>query len=204
MEIKEILAQIRAAAGEDAAPKISGLLQRVEAEFAAVTDDLKAANAESKERKLKLRDLQTQLEEATGKVTEYEAKVNNPETAQELASLKQFKSDVLKARRATFAADFAPVLKHANFEKAKEQFRLPKPAEDGTIDLSKIPDADIEHNLAKLAEYRAIGLFSDAAAAPPAGAFNMPRNGGSGAPPKLDGTEGGLAAHIASQMQHYK
>jgi predicted nucleic acid-binding Zn-ribbon protein len=121
MEIKEILAKIKAAVGEEITPKIEGLLKNIEAEFSSVTDDLKAANAESKERKLKLREMQTQLDEAGEKVKGLEGKANDPAQKQELDALKQFKADVLKVRRESFSGEFAKIAKHPNFEKAKEQ-----------------------------------------------------------------------------------
>lgn len=202
MEIKEILAKIKAAVGEEITPKIEGLLKNIEAEFSSVTDDLKAANAESKERKLKLREMQTQLDEAGEKVKEFEGKVNDPAQKQELDALKQFKADVLKVRRESFSGEFAKIAKHPNFEKAKEQFKLPKPSESGEYDFTKASDADIEHNLAKMAEYNKIGFFGETEQLP-AGGFNLPRQGGSGEPPKIQNT-GDLQAHIAAQMAKFK
>ena len=204
MDLKEVLAKIKAAAGEEAAPKIDSLLRQVEAEFATIADDLKAANAESKERKLKLRELQTQLDEAGEKVKDYEGKVNDPALKQELEALKQFKGDVLKARRGTFAAEFGEVVKHANFEKAKEQFKLPKPSDSGEYDYTKLSDADIEHNMAKLDEYRKIGFFAAETAPPPGGPYNLPRSTGTQTPTKAPRTPEELQASIAQQLAQYK
>lgn len=204
MDIKEIMAKIKAAAGEDVSPKIESFLRQIEAEFATVADDLKAANAESKERKLKLRELQTQLDEAGEKVKDYEGKVNDPALKQELETLRQFKGDVLKARRGTFSAEFGDVTKHANFDKAKEQFKLPKPTDAGEYDFSKLSDADIEHNMAKLDEYRKIGYFAADPVPPPAGPYNMPRSSGSVQPPRAPRTPEELQAHIAQQLSQYK
>ncbi len=202
MEFKEILAKIKAAVGEEISPKIEGLLKSVEAEFSSITDDLKAANAESKERKLKIRELTTQLDEAGEKVKGLEGKANDPAQKQELDALKQFKADVLKVRRESFSGEFAKIAKHPNFEKAKEQFKLPKPSESGEYDFSKAADADIEHNLAKMAEYHKIGFFGEAQSQPGAG-FNLPRQGGNGEPPKIQNS-GDLQAHIAAQMAKFK
>lgn len=203
MDLKEILAKIRAAAGEEITPKIEGFLKSIEAELSSLTDDLKAANAESKERKLKIRELTGQLEETSEKVKEYEGKANDPASKQELETLKQFKADVFKQRRAAFASDFAPVIKHPNFEKAKDQFKLPKPSETGEYDFTKMADADIEHNLAKLSEYQAIGYFA-AEQQPGPGGFNGPRNSGGGNEPPAIKTAADLQAHLATQLKQYK
>jgi len=202
MDVKEILAKIRAAAGEEIAPKIDGLLGNIEAEFTNITDDLKAANAESKERKLKIRELTGQLEEAGEKVKEYEGKVNDPALKQEFDALKQFKADVLKGRRDSFAGEFAKIIKHPNFEKAKEQFKLPKPTEAGEYDFSKSADADIEHNLAKMAEYQKIGFFGEEQPAGGTG-FNLPRNQGGEQPPTIKSAQD-LQAYMAKQLATYK
>lgn len=202
MDVKEILAKIKAAAGEEIAPKIDGLLKSVEAEFATITDDLKAANAESKERKLKIRELTGQLEETGEKVKEYEGRVNDPALKQEFDALKQFKSDVLKGRRESFAGEFAKITKHPNFEKAKEQFRLPKPTESGEYDFTKAADADIEHNMQKMSEYQKIGFFGEEQPAGGSG-FNLPRNQGGEQPPVIKSAQD-LQAHLAKQLSTYK
>lgn len=200
-DLKDVLAKIRAAVGEETTPKIDGLLKQIEAGFANVADDLKAANAESKERKLKIRDLTGQLDDATTRAKEFEGKANNPDQAKELADLKQFKIETMKQRRAVFADDFKAVVKHANFEKAKDQFKLPQASETGEYDFSKMADADIEHNLGKLAEYQKIGFFAGDAQAN--GAFNMPRNSQT-PPPAAPKTREELQAHVAAQMSRYK
>jgi predicted nucleic acid-binding Zn-ribbon protein len=202
MDVKEILAKIKAAAGEEIAPKIDGLLKSVEAEFATITDDLKAANAESKERKLKIRELTGQLEETGEKVKEYEGRVNDPALKQEFDALKQFKADVLKGRRESFVGEFAKITKHPNFEKAKEQFRLPKPTESGEYDFTKAADADIEHNMQKMSEYQKIGFFGEEQPAGGSG-FNLPRNQGGEQPPVIKSAQD-LQAHLAKQLSTYK
>lgn len=202
MDVKELLAKIKAAVGEENAPKIDGLLKSVEAEFSSLSDDLKAANAESKERKLKIRELTGQLEETGEKVKEFEGKVNDPALKQELDALKQFKADVLKGRRDSFAGEFAKITKHPNFEKAKEQFRLPKPTEAGEYDFTKAADADIEHNLAKMAEYQKIGFFAHEQQDGGSG-FNLPRNQGGEQPPKITSAQD-LQTYMAKQLATYK
>jgi hypothetical protein len=199
--LTEILAKIRAAVGEESTPKIDGLLKQIEAGFASVADDLKAANAESKERKIKIRDLTGQLDDATLKVKDLDGKANNPDLAKEMADLKQFKADALKTKRAAFSGEFATVAKHPNFEKAKEQFKLPKPADDGTFDFSKSTDEEIAHNMAKLDEYRKIGYFEEQKPAP---GFNGPRNNGQPDAGPKEATREGLNQFIAAGMQRYK
>jgi len=202
MDIKDVLAKIKAAAGEEITPKIDGLLKSIENEFASMGDDLKAANAESKERKLKIRELSGQLEEASDKVKDLDGKANNPDLAKEMADLKQFKADVLKTKRAAFSGEFATVAKHPNFEKAKEQFKLPKPADDGTFDFTKATDEEIAHNVAKLEEYRKIGYFAEEQKPTPG--FNGPRNNGQPDAGPKEATREGLNQFIAAGIQRYK
>jgi len=202
MDLDEVLEQLLNEIPEENRDKAEKLVGQLAGEWNGLIDDLKAANAESKERKLKIRELTGQLEEAGEKVKEYEGKVNDPALKQEFDALKQFKADVLKGRRDSFAGEFAKIIKHPNFEKAKEQFKLPKPTEAGEYDFSKSADADIEHNLAKMAEYQKIGFFGEEQPAGGTG-FNLPRNQGGEQPPTIKSAQD-LQAYMAKQLATYK
>jgi len=202
MDLDEVLEQLLNEIPEENRDKAEKLVGQLAGEWNGLIDDLKAANAESKERKLNIRELTGQLEEAGEKVKEYEGKVNDPALKQEFDALKQFKADVLKGRRDSFAGEFAKIIKHPNFEKAKEQFKLPKPTEAGEYDFSKSADADIEHNLAKMAEYQKIGFFGEEQPAGGTG-FNLPRNQGGEQPPTIKSAQD-LQAYMAKQLATYK
>lgn len=204
MDFKEIFAKIRAALGEEAAPKIEGLLKQVEAEVNSIADDLKAANAESKERKLKIRDLTGQIEDAGAKLKDAEGKLNNPDQVKELTDLKKFKADVLKKRKDGFADEFGKIVKLPQFEKAKDLFKLPKPNDAGEFDFSKMSDEDIDHNLAKVAELQKIGFFGDDQQPPAGGPFNLPRQTQQPPDAPKEATREGLQQHVASMMGRYK
>lgn len=197
MDVKQILSQIREAVGAEIEPKIKGFLSQLESGYNDLSDDLKAANAESKERKLKLRDLTAQHDEATAKLKDLETKTNDPKVADELTSLRTFKTETLKRQKDSLIADLGKIEKHPAYAKAKDLFKLPKPDKDGKVDLTKMSDDELEHNVGKLAELNKLGLFADATPQP-GSPFNLPRNtDGSGAPPAIKNRDDLFAAQSA-------
>jgi hypothetical protein len=185
MDAKQIISQIREAVGAELEPKIKGFLSQLESGYNDLSDDLKAANAESKERKLKLRELTAQHEEAIAKLKDVESKTNDPKVAEEMAALKTFRTETLKRQKDSLILDLGKIEKHPAYEKAKDLFKLPKPDKDGKVDLTKMSDDELVHNINKLSELNKLGLFENVGA-PPADPFNMPRNpDGTGKPPTI-------------------
>lgn len=158
MDLQKILDQIRSKLGEKA-PEIESFLKQIETIHNDANEDLKAANGESKTRKLKIRELEQLIEDSKLELENLKKKTDDPAVKQELESLRAFKADLVKKQRETFIAEFEKVKGHANFEKAKDLFKLPKAKDDGSLDLTKLKDDEIDFNVAKLAELQKLDYF---------------------------------------------
>lgn len=158
MDLQKILDQIRSKLGEKT-PEIESFLKQIEANHNEISEDLKAANGESKTRKLKIRELEQLIEDSKSEIENLKKKTDDPIIKQELEALRSFKADLVKKQRETFIAEFDKVKGHANFEKAKDLFKLPKAKDDGSLDLTKLKDDEIDFNVAKLAELQKLDYF---------------------------------------------
>ena len=158
MDLQKILDQIRSKLGEDSS-KVETLLKQIEADHAETIEDLKNANGESKTRKLKIRELEQLIEDSKAEVETLKKKTDDPAVKQELDVLRAFRAESVKKQRDGFIAEFDKIKGHANFEKAVSLFKLPKPKDDGSFDLSKLKDDEIDHNVVKLAELIKLDYF---------------------------------------------
>lgn len=158
MSIKEKLELVRSQVGEEDLPKINTILEEIEMVYSdlsethtLVSSKLKSANAESRERRLKIEGFETQIEELnkTNDTTELKA---------ELESLREFKVGQLKLQREGFEKSFDEISKHPNFEKAKTRFALPE-VKDEKYQWDKISNDDFEKNMSTLNDLNELDYF---------------------------------------------
>ncbi len=160
MNIKELLDQLRSQIGGEAAAKAESALKNIERGVLDLQEDISRVNTESKERKIKIRELESQLSEKDVEIEGLKKKTDTSEVEKEVASLKEFKSRTLKAQRDSFASKLETISKHPNFEKVKPFLSLPDP-KDGKYDLSKMEDGDLEKNMGEIGKFEATGLFGE-------------------------------------------
>lgn len=181
--IDELISQIEAKVGEEVLPKVQADLKKlqkaysnVEADKAEAEESYKKVVAESMSRKKEIRDLKAQIVEKDGEIKELtENKGGDLEKLQadfeklkaEKTELETFKAETeeklkseFEKRKTAFVSDFGKITSHKNFDAAKGKFKLPKPNDKGEYDFSKTEDADMEHNISKLAEYNDLGFFA--------------------------------------------
>lgn len=166
MDLKKLLAQVRAKIeqvrsklGDEEIAKLNSDLKSIESGVTDLQEDILRVNGESKERKLKIRELETSISEKDEKIQDLEKKTDTSELTKEVETLREFKSNTLKGQRDSFAAKLKTISKHPNFENVKGFFKLPDPDKEGNYNLSKLEDGDLESNLNKLNEYETAGLF---------------------------------------------
>lgn len=178
MDIKEILSQITAKAG-DSAPTIEPLLKKIEAAFQSfesdkerleseVTEAEKAkakAESEAISRKKAIAKLEARLETAESENAEALKKLEGSESHSDYEEVKkqnaQYKEQftaILAERKKTLQSDFEKLSKHPKWEKAKSLFALPA-EKDGKTNWDKWADEDVQKSFEKLNELRAIDYF---------------------------------------------
>lgn len=123
--------------------------------------DITAANDESATRRVKIKDLETEITTHKTKITELEGRPDPVELQNTITAQNTKISGLMKGQRATFESRFALVSKHPNFETSKGFYKLPDPDDKGVYDLSKMTDEDLEHNLNKLAEYDQVKTYGE-------------------------------------------
>jgi hypothetical protein len=155
MDIKALLAQVRQLIGDEAVAKISSVLKEIETGVEDLVDSLKTANTESKNRKIKIRELEDSKSDLEGQL-ETLKKENN---AEELTTLREFKQKSLTSQRESLGKQIETISKHPNFAKAEKLLKLPAADAKGVRDYSKMPDADLEFNVSKLQELNDLDYF---------------------------------------------
>jgi len=155
MDIKALLTQLRQQLGDEAVAKVSSVLKEIETGVDDIVDSLKAANAESKNRKTKIHELEELKSDLEGQL-EALKKENN---AEELNKLREFRQNYLTAQRQNLGKEIENISKHPNFVKAEKLLKLPEADAKGVRDFSKLTDEDLEYNLSKLQELNALEYF---------------------------------------------
>ena len=161
MDIKKLLEQVRSQLDGETAEKVNSVLKEIETGVVDIVDSLKAANSESKSRKLKIRDLEEKISDYEVQVEKLQKESDTTELTKELESLKAFKSEVITRQRESFTNRFKEIKSHKNFEKAAKLFTLPEPDKDGEYDFSKLEDSDFDRNIQKLNELDALDYFGE-------------------------------------------
>jgi predicted RNase H-like nuclease (RuvC/YqgF family) len=209
VEIKAIIAQVRAKIeqvrskidGEEAAKLISDL-KSIEEGVTDLQTEVERVNGESKGRKIEIRDLKKDIADKDEEIDSLKKKTDTSELTKEVETLREFKSNILKGQRDSFGADLKSISKHPKFESMKGFYKLPEPDKDGNYDLSKIEDADLEFNIAKLQEHKAAEVFGKVEKIQ---VFGEPRNdepGEGGGPGKIE-SESDVSSAIDKAFEQY-
>jgi len=209
MDPKKLLAQVRAKIeqvrsklGDEEVAKLNSDLKSLESGVTELQEDVERVNGESKGRKIKIRELESQLSDKDTELDTLKKKTDTSELTKEVETLREFKSNTLKGQRDSFASKLKTISKHPNFENVKGFLKLPDPDKDGNYDLSKLEDGDIEHNISKLSEYEAVKLFGEVSKPNVDGTPRTDQPGGGGAPGKIE-TEHDVLSAIDKGFDQY-
>lgn len=155
----EILESVKSNLAEDQSAKINPFLKELEAEFNDVLDSLKAANAESKNRKLKLRELEAEKEDFESKIAELTTKTDTSHLETELNELREYKAKVFNDSKTQFVERFNNIVQHPNFKKAASEFNLPEKNGE-TFDWEKLDEDKMRQNIETLSKLDKLEYFS--------------------------------------------
>ena len=166
MAVKDYIAQVRAKLTDEQLSEVGSVLKSIENEAEELAASLSAANRESKERKIKLREMnekieiyELDLENWKKQADEFKQKIDNPEYKDELEQLRSFKTSYFQKQRESFLKSWEQISQHPKFEKAKHKFVLPEETEDG-LAWDKLPDDAMEKNITVLNDLNELEYFA--------------------------------------------
>jgi len=169
MDIDKATSEITGYFKDDTPESIKTTLENVKREFGSMQIALKAANEDAKNRRHQATEYREKLEQAElqisklsddTKLKEMQADFQNKLKIanDESEKLKESQKQLFGIFRKEFETDFQEIAKHENFEKVKNNIKIPK-IENNKFLFETLTDNDIIFNREKLAEYRALGLF---------------------------------------------
>ena len=158
MELQDIFEQISSKVDDDNKDKVGSLLKDVERRYNNLQDDVKSANSESKNRKLKIRELEEKLTDSEIKIEGLSNNTEFEEMKKQNENLKTFQKTVHEQERANYENNYNTFSKHASFEKIKDKIAVPEQDGDKT-DFSKIDINEVIKSNQKFSEYSELGLF---------------------------------------------
>lgn len=173
MSVKENIEQVRSKLTEEQVTEVGPVLKSIENEFSETQSGLTAANAESKQRKLKIRELEGKQEDSdvntqalNNKITELQEKVDDPTTSKRMEELEMKVKDYQKKANDAFVQSFDQIHEHDRFEDAKHKFVIPEKDEDGNIKWDTISEEQRNANATALEELNSLKYFGEVVAEP--------------------------------------
>ena len=167
MDITNALEQVRSKLGDEKLPEVETLLTEIKTEFGRLGKEvselqgaLKSANHESMTRRIELNKVNQSLSEKDMKIEELNKDSGSDELNKELEGLREFKNGIIAKNRQNFVDGFAKVVTHPNFEKAKSEFVLPNPSDEGKYDFKDVSDDDMDLNVTAFNRLNRIDFFA--------------------------------------------
>ena len=167
---KEAISKIREALGEES-PKVETFLKAIESDYSKFDvelDDLretvKHVNTESKQRKLKIREQEGELEDKNTEIETLKGKDMSEEVTTLKTKLKSYEDaevEKTKLKAKGFIDKYEALKIHADWDTCKSKFKLPE-EKDGKLDWESMDINDIAKNADGLAEYVGIGKLGEA------------------------------------------
>lgn len=166
MAIKDLIEQVRSKLTAEQVEAIGSVLKSLENEVIDLQNSLSAANAESKGRKLKLRELEEKLQDYEIEKSEWQKKLDELDKRlkddSKDATIKELQAKLntfLTKEKNSFINSFESISKHPKFEKAKTKFVLPEQDKDGKYLWDKLDDKSWEQNINYLNELNELDYF---------------------------------------------
>lgn len=179
MNIKESIDQVRSQLPDEVVSKVGAVLENIKAEVQETEDRLNAANTESKNRKIKIREYESKIEDYDIKLTEMKTKVESFDDTplkNQITQVTEKYNKLLNNQKQGFMSSYDQISKHPNFENAKTRFVIPEEKE-GKLDWDSLETEALEKNLIALNDLNQLNYF-----APPDGKFPNVNNA-KGSPP---------------------
>lgn len=157
MEINEIIANVLAKVPDESKTAVEGQLKQIERSYAAMVEDVRIANSESKDRRLKLRDVESKLSEYETEIEQLKNDTTVADLTKQVEGLKSFQSQIYKQNRDTFKNKVDTYSKNSTFEKVTPLLSIP--VKDDKFDFDAMDDTAVKSGLEKLNEYEQLGIF---------------------------------------------
>ncbi len=170
MAIKDLVDQVRSQISSEDSEKVSVLLEQIKNEATNLIASKAAVDSEAKDRRIKNREYESQVQGLEIERDEWKNKVEAFDDAPlhaELAKLKEKYNGVIVNQAKSFEVYYNSIKDHPNFEKAKNRFKLPA-GDNGELDFSKLSPEDTEHNINAKSDLQQLEYFGDIKPASPA------------------------------------
>ena len=160
-ELKVILERVRSQLPDEVMSKVSSDLKAIESGFMEVSDSARVASSEAKDRKLKLRDLQGQIENIEIERDEWKTKFesyDDTELKKERDIYKAKYQNFINNQKTAFLDFFEKASSTDQWGKVKDEYKIPE--KDGDeYKWDKLELDDFENNIAKMNYHNKLGLF---------------------------------------------
>jgi hypothetical protein len=183
-KVEQYLSTIRSKLSDEELSKVSSILDdiKVEADNLIRTNtnlesDLKSTEAESIERKKKIRtELEPAIQDKDIKIEELEKKITtleggSNEVQDELTNLRGFKATVIKTQKANFIQRYESLKEHPKLETALKVKNIVVPEKDdkGMVKWDDLKEEQVESNILAFNELDQLGFFKGDGEPPPDG-----------------------------------
>ena len=143
---------------------IEGDYSKFNVEMEDLRDTIKHVNTESKQRKLKIRELEGNLEDKDTEMETLKGKDQSEEVKTLQTKLKGYEEaevEKIKTKAQGFIDKYDKLKDHADWETCKSKFKIPE-EKDGKLDWDSVDINDVAKNADGLTEYIGIGKLGDA------------------------------------------
>lgn len=161
MDIAKLTDRIKSEVDKDKLEAITPVLKEIEIGVVSLIENVKDASAESKARKLKIREMQGQINDMDVDIDDLRKKADTSELTAQLKELETFKAGVQEETRKSFLNRFNAVKEDPRFEKASTFLKLPEAGENGEMDFESITNDEMAHNLTELKKLDQLDYFSN-------------------------------------------
>ena len=160
-QLRSILDRVRSKIPDEALSEVSSDLKAIESGYLEVSDSAKVASSESKDRKLKLRELNDELENIKIERDDWKKKFDeydDTDLKKERDTYKQKYQNFLEDQKSAFQDFFKKASSSDAWKRVADEYKIPDKEGDEYKWESLDPDA-LENNISKMNYHNKLGLF---------------------------------------------
>jgi len=157
MDVKEVIDRVRSKLTDEQLSDVGADLEQIKSGYLEKIGEVKAAVAESMERKKKIREMTENVEDLTLDRDDWRKKFESHDDSaliEERDSYKQKWQNHLSMQRGLFEKFYESAKESDTWKKVSDEYKIP---EDGSWD--KLESSDIENNIEKMNYHKKLGLF---------------------------------------------
>ena len=160
-DLRNILDRVRSKLNDEVLSEVSTDLKAIESGYLEISDSAKVASGEAKERKIKLREKDEELENLRIEVDNWKTKYESYDDSaikQERDTYKSKYQKFLDTQKSSFQDFFKKASSTDAWKKVSDEYKIPEKDGDEYKWDSLEPD-DLETNITKMAYHQKLGLF---------------------------------------------